>query len=85
MKLVDGHPAPGAKLPIAELATRPGGQAASAMAAVSRLGIEALLAEIDVIITAQDFPAALTGETEPGRALGARAGIPTRGEVVGRR
>ena len=187
LAVVDGHPAPGAKLPISELATRPGGQAASAMAAVSRLGwraryvgrfggddngragkasltqagvdvaacetapeaanalslvlverrsgqrtvlwsrhpalamraadlperavrsgrvllvdchetaaataaarcaraagavtvvdvehvrpgIEALLAEIDVIITAQDFPAALTGETELGRALGA--------------
>ena len=34
-----------------------------------RDGIDALLAEIDVIITAQDFPAALTGEGRPGAAL----------------
>ena len=34
-----------------------------------RDGIEALLAEIDVIITARDFPAALTGEGRPGAAL----------------
>ena len=34
-----------------------------------RDGIDALLAEIDVIITAQDFPAALTGESRPGAAL----------------
>ena len=34
-----------------------------------RDGIDALLAEIDVIITAQDFPATLTGEGRPGAAL----------------
>ena len=34
-----------------------------------RDGIDALLAEIDVIITARDFPAALTGESRPGAAL----------------
>ena len=34
-----------------------------------RDGIDALLAEIDVIITARDFPAALTGEGRPGAAL----------------
>ncbi len=34
-----------------------------------RDGIDALLAEIDVIITAGDFPAALTGESRPGAAL----------------
>ena len=34
-----------------------------------REGIDGLLAEIDVIITAQDFPAALTGKSEPGAAL----------------
>ncbi len=36
--VVANHPAPGAKVPIVELASRPGGQAASAMTAVSRLG-----------------------------------------------
>ena len=34
-----------------------------------RDGIEALLAEIDVIVTAQDFPTALTGKDAPGAAL----------------
>ena len=34
-----------------------------------RDGIDALLAEIDVIITAQEFPAALTGARTPGAAL----------------
>ena len=34
-----------------------------------RDGIDALLAEIDVIVTAQDFPAALTGKSAPGAAL----------------
>jgi sugar/nucleoside kinase (ribokinase family) len=34
-----------------------------------RDGIEALLAEIDMIITAQNFPAALTGKSAPGAAL----------------
>ena len=34
-----------------------------------RDGIEALLLEIDMIITAQDFPAALTGKSAPGAAL----------------
>ena len=34
-----------------------------------RDGIDALLAEIDVIVTAQDFPAALTGKDPPGAAL----------------
>ena len=34
-----------------------------------RGSIDALLAEIDVIITARDFPAALTGESRPGAAL----------------
>ena len=38
LAVVAGHPAPGAKVPILELASRPGGQAASAMTAVSRLG-----------------------------------------------
>ena len=34
-----------------------------------RDGIDALLAEIDLIVTARDFPAALTGKGEPGAAL----------------
>ena len=34
-----------------------------------RDGIDALLAEIDMIVTAQDFPAALTGKGAPGGAL----------------
>ena len=34
-----------------------------------RDGIDALLAEIDLIVTAQDFPAALTGKGTPGAAL----------------
>ena len=34
-----------------------------------RDGIDALLAEIDIIVTAQDFPAALTGKGAPGAAL----------------
>ena len=34
-----------------------------------RDGIDALLAEIDMIVTAQDFPAALTGKGTPGAAL----------------
>ena len=34
-----------------------------------RDGIDALLAEIDIIITARDFPAALTGKGAPGAAL----------------
>ncbi len=34
-----------------------------------RDGIDALLAEIDMIVTAQDFPAALTGRDTPGAAL----------------
>lgn len=38
LAVVDGHPEPGAKRPIQDLATRPGGQAASAMTACSRLG-----------------------------------------------
>ena len=38
LAVVAEHPAPGAKVPIVELASRPGGQAASAMTAVSRLG-----------------------------------------------
>ena len=38
LAVVADHPAPGSKVPIVELASRPGGQAASAMAAVSRLG-----------------------------------------------
>lgn len=36
--VVDGHPEPGDKGPILELVTRPGGQAATAMTACSRLG-----------------------------------------------
>ncbi len=39
-----------------------------------RPGIGDLLAEIDVIIAAQDFPSALTGYEETGRALEAMAG-----------
>ncbi len=38
LAVVAGHPQPGSKVPIVELASRPGGQAASAMTAVSRLG-----------------------------------------------
>lgn len=38
LAVVDGHPEPGAKGPIQELAMRPGGQAATAMTACSRLG-----------------------------------------------
>ena len=38
LAVVDGHPAPGAKGPIQDLATKPGGQAATAMTACSRLG-----------------------------------------------
>ncbi len=38
LAVVAEHPAPGTKVPIVELASRPGGQAASAMTAVSRLG-----------------------------------------------
>ena len=34
-----------------------------------RDGIDALLAEIDIIITARDFPASLTGKGAPGAAL----------------
>ena len=38
LAVVDGHPEPGAKGPIQDLVTRPGGQAATAMTACSRLG-----------------------------------------------
>lgn len=38
-----------------------------------RPGIDDLLRNIDAIIAAQEFPAALTGHTEPGRALEALA------------
>ena len=38
LAVVDGHPGPGEKGPIQKLATRPGGQAATAMTACSRLG-----------------------------------------------
>ena len=38
LAVVDGHPAPGTKGAIRQLSTRPGGQAATAMTACSRLG-----------------------------------------------
>ena len=38
LAIVDGHPGPGTKGPIQDLAIRPGGQAATAMTACSRLG-----------------------------------------------
>ena len=38
LAVVAGHPVPGSKVPLVDLASRPGGQAASAMTAVSRLG-----------------------------------------------
>ncbi len=38
LAVVDGHPAPGSKVAIETLRIRPGGQAATAMTAVSRLG-----------------------------------------------
>ena len=38
LAVVHGHPSPGSKGPIQDLATRPGGQAATAMTACSRLG-----------------------------------------------
>ena len=38
LAVVDGHPQPGTKGPISQLATLPGGQAATAMTACSRLG-----------------------------------------------
>ena len=38
LAVVDGHPEAGSKGPIVDLATRPGGQAATAMTACSRLG-----------------------------------------------
>ena len=38
LAVVDGHPQPGTKGPITQLATLPGGQAATAMTACSRLG-----------------------------------------------
>ena len=38
LAVVDGHPESGTKGPIVDLATRPGGQAATAMTACSRLG-----------------------------------------------
>ena len=40
-----------------------------------RNGIDALLTEIDVIVTAQDFPTALTGKDAPGAALRAILGV----------
>jgi sulfofructose kinase len=51
-----------------------------------RPGIEALLREIDVIIAAQDFPGALTGCGDLGRALAAMAaefGAPVVGVTLG--